>query len=87
MAEDLLYEGLAYASKYDTIADKQKHIIIHHPTQLFTIKERHGQNAGTLSFDVIMGSYDGLIGLHNLSELQNILSMLLSIPPDHDEMT
>ena len=73
ISEDLLLKALDYASKFTTITQQDRHIIIHakksllyHENSPWTKKNTNGM------FDVTMGSYDGaetceLIGIYMLS--------------------
>ena len=78
ITEDLLSSALSFASKYDTISDDEKHIILQaKQSTLYNRGSPWSKRDGNSKFDVTMGSFDGaetceLIGLYLLSQLQHL---------------
>ena len=74
---DLLNAALDFASRYHSITDDERHIILHaKKSLLYDSGDSWGKKASSNLFDVTMGSYDGaetceLVGaflLHNIKE-------------------
>ena len=77
ITEELLHKALDFASRYITISDQDRHIIIHKRRSLLYDKQTPWHKMTNPDFDVTMGSYDGaetfeLVGLYLLSQLQHI---------------
>ena len=72
----LLQKALNYASKYADISEDQIHLITH-TKKTMPYKDGNPLEKTTSVFDMTMGSYDvaeicKLVGLHLLSQLQNL---------------
>ena len=78
ITEELLFNALSFASKYDTTSDDEKHIILQaKQSTLYSRGSPWSKRDGNSTFDVTMGSFDGaetceLIGLYLLSQLQHL---------------
>ncbi len=77
ISESLLNKAISFASKYDSITDHEKHIILQTKRTMLYNNETPWTKRLNPDLDVTMGSYDGaetceLIGLYILSQLNHL---------------
>ena len=60
ISQDLLNRALDFASAYGSITNEERNIIIHAKHSILVLKQQTWQKKGDTTFDVTMGSYDGM---------------------------